>query len=211
MEKPQKGILIVLSAPSGTGKGTVIDKLLKLSDRFVLSVSATTRKPRNGEQDGKNYFFIDNSKFIKMIENSQLLEYTEYCDNFYGTPRSNVINMLDAGKDVILEIEVEGKAQIKKRFPEAISIFILPPSVDELKGRIFRRGLDDKDVIKKRIISAEREIKSAEDYDYIVINDSIDECVKNIYKIIESERMRAHRVKFIIDGVLNNGKNSIDR
>lgn len=202
MYRNNKGLLIVLSGASGTGKGTVIGELLKRSNRFRLSISATTREPRSREKNGIDYFFIKKEDFVKKVKNSEFLEYAEYCENFYGTPKTNVFDMLDKGNDVLLEIEVEGGAQIKKKCPNAISIFIIPPSIDELKERLNKRGTDNDVVIKKRLNQAEREIKCAKEYDYIVVNDSLERCVESILKIVEVGKMRANRSAYIIDEVL---------
>ena len=204
MDKGHSGILIVLSGASGTGKDTVIRELLKKSDKFSLSVSATTRQPRKGERDGADYFFIKREEFLKKAERGEFLEYAEYCGNFYGTPKDYVFKMLEKGTDVILEIEVDGGSQIKTKYADAVSIFIVPPSVKVLKERLSRRGLDNDKVIEKRLSQSEKEIRCAANYDYIVINDSLEQCAKDILKILEAERMKSKRLSYIIDEVLNN-------
>lgn len=200
----EEGLLIVISGPSGVGKDTIINKLINKHHKLKLSVSSTTRTPRQGEVHGKDYYFIREEKFLEMVSNSEFLEYAKYCGNFYGTPISNVSEMLSEGNDVILEIEVQGGAQIKKRCPDAVSIFIYPPSIKSLENRITGRGLDSEEVIKGRINESKKELMAANEYDYIVVNDSITICVDNIIKIIQSEHMKAKRMKYIIDEVLKN-------
>lgn len=199
-----RGILIVLSGPSGAGKDTVLKKLVKKDQNIKLSVSVTTRTPRTNEKHGDDYYFISKAEFIQLLSKNQVLEYAEYCGNYYGTPLYQVEEWLERGRDVILEIEVIGGAQIRKKCPEAITVFVLPPSVKELKNRLTYRATETIDAINTRMEEAKKEIKSAKDYDYIVINDSIDNCVDNIYNIIKSEKMKSFRNNNIIEEVLNN-------
>lgn len=200
-----QGLLVILSGASGTGKDTVIRELMKESKGFELSVSVTTREPRGEEKDGVDYFFVKKDEFKQKIENSELLEYAQYCGNFYGTPKANVLDVISEGRDVILEIEVEGKAKVKESYPDAVSIFILPPSMDVLRERLGGRGSDDHVVIEKRLRRAQEEIDCARGYDYVVVNDSLGECVQDILKIVETEHMRVKRSSYIIDEVLKNG------
>lgn len=189
----QKGLLVVVSGPSGAGKGTVCQKLLAQRDTAKYSVSATTRKPREGEIEGKNYFFVSESKFLDMIDNDGLLEWDKYCDNYYGTPKSYVEACIQNGEDVILEITVAGALEIKQKYPECVLIFILPLSFEELKRRIVCRGTERCDVIEKRLGQASKEMKHALKYDYLVLNDSVENAVLNIEKILDSERLKPSR------------------
>lgn len=198
MKKKFSGILIVLSGPSGIGKGTVIKQLLKKIANLKISVSVTTREPRDGEENGKEYFFTDKQNFLTMIENSEFLEYAEYCGNFYGTPKKKLLDMLNNGNDVILEIDVEGAFQIKKIFSDAISIFIAPISEDTLKHRLLNRGSDNETSINERINRAKKEIECATDYDYLVENVDLEKCVEDISKIIEVEHMKTKRLSYIV-------------
>ncbi|QNU68554.1 guanylate kinase [Ruminiclostridium herbifermentans] len=189
----QKGLLVVLSGPSGAGKGTVCQKLLEHRETVKYSVSATTRKPREGEIEGKNYFFVSESKFLDMIDNDGLIEWDKYCDNYYGTPKSYVESCIQDGLDVVLEITVAGALEIKQKYPECVLIFILPPSYDELKRRIVCRGTECCDVIEKRLEQAYKEMKYASKYDYLVLNDCVDNAVLNIEKILDAERLKPSR------------------
>lgn len=198
MKKKFSGILIVLSGPSGIGKGTVIKQLLKKIANLKISVSVTTREPRDGEENGKEYFFTDKQNFLTMVENSEFLEYAEYCGNFYGTPKKKLLDMLNNGNDVILEIDVEGAFQIKKIFSDAISIFIAPISEDTLKHRLLNRGSDNETSINERINRAKKEIECANDYDYLVENVDLEKCVEDISKIIEVEHMKTKRLSYIV-------------
>ena len=170
----RKGLLLVVSGPSGAGKGTICKALLNKNDQIKLSVSATTRKPRNGEVHGVNYFFIEKEEFAKMIENGEFLEYAQIYDNFYGTPKAAIIECLEKGQDVILEIEMQGARQIKEVYPEGVFIFVLPPSLEELKSRIVGRGTETQEEIEKRFSCAFEEINQIVNYDYFIVNEDIE-------------------------------------
>ncbi len=185
-----KGLLIILSGPSGVGKGTVCTALRPRMPKLIYSVSATTRSPRAGEEDGVNYFFKTKEQFAAMIEADQLLEYAEYVGNCYGTPRDFVERTLESGRDIILEIEVQGALKVKEKFPEGIFVFLLPPSMDELKDRIRGRGTEHPDVIDHRMSVAEDEISLMRHYDYAVVNDEIDLACKRIESIIIAEHCK---------------------
>ncbi len=187
-----KGLLIVVSGPSGAGKGTVMNKLIAGGD-YALSVSATTRSPREGEQDGINYFFKTREEFEKMIADNEFLEYARFCGNYYGTPLSYVNQKLDEGKNVILEIEVKGAFQVKEKCPEAVLIFLAPPSMKELEERLVGRGTESPEVIAERLARAMEELDLIDDYDYVVINDDVDEAVADIRSIVKAEQRRAAR------------------
>ncbi|HEX2924983.1 MAG TPA: guanylate kinase [Ruminiclostridium sp.] len=197
----QKGLLVVVSGPSGTGKGTVCKKLLSQRDSVRYSVSATTRKPREGEIEGHSYFFVSESKFLDMIENDALIEWDKYCDNYYGTPKAFVDSCIENGTDIILEITVEGALEIKQKYPECVLIFILPPSFEELRRRIECRATECSDIIEKRLQKAANEIKYVSKYDYLILNDSVDEAVLNIEKVLDSERLKPSRNIEIIDSL----------
>lgn len=189
-----KGLLIVLSGPSGVGKGTVCAALRDKTTDLVYSVSATTRKPRPGEVDGVNYFFKTKQEFEQMIEQDELLEWAEYVGNYYGTPSQFVHQTLGEGKDVFLEIEVQGAMKVKQKFPEAVFIFLAPPSLSELEKRIIGRGTDDHDVIRQRMSVAIDEIRLMEQYDYVVVNDEIERACRRIMSIIEAEHCKRERI-----------------
>lgn len=191
----RSGLLLVVSGPSGAGKGTICKELLKKNKEIKLSVSATTRKPRNGEVDGVNYFFIEKEKFAQMIDNGEFLEYAQIYDNFYGTPKAAIMECLEKGQDVILEIEMQGAKQIKEVCPEGVFIFVLPPSLKELKNRIVGRGTETAEEIEKRFSCAFEEINRIVDYDYFVVNDDLEKSVKDIESIISSEKNKVTRYK----------------
>ena len=190
----KRGILTIISGFSGAGKGTVVDELLKThSEDFCLSISATTRKPRAHEIDGKHYFFLSREEFENRISKDGFLEYAEYVDNYYGTPKDFVLNKLEAGISVVLEIEIQGALQVKKRYPEAVLIFITPPTAEELEARLRGRGTETEEVIADRLSRAAEEVAFMDQYEYIVLNekDQVGKCVSDICQIIESEKKKA--------------------
>jgi guanylate kinase len=200
-ERPMnKGILVVVSGFSGAGKGTVMKRLMEKYDDYALSVSATTRKPRPGEEDGREYFFRTRDEFEKLIEEDALLEYARYVENYYGTPRSYVEEQLKAGRNVILEIEIQGAMKIKEKIPEALLVFVTPPTVEELERRLTGRGTETAQVIADRLARAGEEAEGMGQYDYILVNDTVEECVDHLHQIIVSEHSRASRnAEFIAD------------
>ncbi len=189
----RKGILTIISGFSGVGKGTLVQGLMNQYDGYALSVSATTRNPRDGEVDGVNYFFRTREEFEAMIENGELLEHAEYVNNYYGTPRAYVEGMLNDGKDVILEIEIQGARQIKEKMPEAVSIFIMPPNAQTLRERLVGRGTETAEVIDKRLKRAVEESEGIEEYDYILVNDVLSESVEKLHNIIQSNHNDSDR------------------
>lgn len=180
-----KGVLTVISGFSGAGKGTVVKKLLE-NYEYGLSISATTRSPREGEQEGREYFFKTQEEFEKMIEQHQLIEYAQYVGNYYGTPKEYVVQQLEQGKDVILEIEMQGALRVREILPEANLIFLAPPSVRELERRLRGRGTEAEDVIARRLARGQEECSYMEQYDYIVVNDDLDNCVVQVHQLIQS-------------------------
>ncbi len=188
-----KGLLIVLSGPSGCGKGTIVQEILKDGD-CAVSVSATTRSPREGEENHVHYHFITKEEFEKRIANDGLLEYAEYCDHYYGTPRAEVEAMRASGKHVILEIEVQGAFQVRERCPEAILVFTIPPSIGELRRRLGKRGTESAEVVEKRIARAQEELPLAKHYDYVVLNDALEDAVADFRSIIRTESMRPKQI-----------------
>lgn len=188
-----KGLLIVISGFSGAGKGTVVKKLIETYDHFALSVSMTTRGPREGEVHGREYFFTTTEEFEKTIAQDGLIEHACYCGNYYGTPRAYVEEQMAAGKDVILEIEIQGALQIKKKFPESLLLFVTPPSAAELERRLVGRGTETAEVIAKRLARATEESEGVEAYDYIVINDDLDKCVQDVHNLVEAARVTPYR------------------
>lgn len=183
-----KGVLIVISGFSGAGKGTLVKKLLQTYDEYALSVSMTTRQPREGEENGVAYFFTDKEHFEENIQKDGFIEYAQYCGNYYGTPRAYVEEQLKAGKNVILEIEIQGALQIKKKFPESLLLFVTPPSAEELERRLKGRGTETLDVIEKRLSRASEESEGIEAYDYIVVNDDLDQCVQELHSLVDAAR-----------------------
>ncbi len=188
----KKGLLVIVSGPSGAGKGTVVSELIK-NQSYALSTSITTRQAREGEIDGVHYFFRDTKTFEKMIEKNELLEYAEFCGNYYGTPMFYVEEQLEQGKNVILEIEVQGALQVKERYEDAILIFLTPHNIVELRRRLENRATETEEKINMRMKRAREEIKLIDKYDYIVINNIVEEAVNNINNIVETEKMSAKR------------------
>lgn len=196
-----KGVLTVVSGFSGAGKGTVMKRLIQKYDDYALSISVTTRKPREGERDGIEYFFKTKEEVETMIENDEFLEYARYVDNYYGTPRFYVEEMLAKGKNVILEIEIQGAMQIKAKNPEAVLVFVTPPSFEELRNRLVGRGTETADVIELRLRRASEEAEGMPSYDYILVNDQVEDCVDRLHQIILSERAKAQRNEEFINTI----------
>lgn len=198
------GLLVVLSGPSGAGKGTVLKKFLENNPQVRLSISATTRSPRPGEQNGKAYYFYSREEFQTMVREGKMLESAEYCGNCYGTPAAPIQEWTSAGHDVILEIEVQGGAQVREKRPDSLGIFILPPSLGELEHRLRNRGTENEEIVQKRMNAARREILEAVRYDYVVVNDTIDNAAEQIRRIIEAEKCSTRRNAQLIERMLQN-------
>lgn len=181
-----KGILIVVSGFSGAGKGTLMKQLVHTYDDYALSISMTTRPPRPGEEEGKEYFFVSRQEFEEKIAQNGLIEHACYCDNYYGTPRDYVEKQLEKGKDVILEIEIQGALEIKRKYPTALLLFVMPPSAAELRKRLEGRGTESPEVIAKRLKRAGEEAEGIEQYDFLVINDKLEECVQQMHELIRA-------------------------
>ncbi len=192
----KQGILLIISGPSGAGKGTVVEQLCR-EDDFSLSISATTRKPREYEKDGVHYFFHTKEEFERMRDRSELLEWAEFCGNYYGTPRKYVTEQLMAGRNVILEIEVQGALQVKEIYPDGVLIFLVPPNLEELGNRLTKRGTEDKETINRRLRRALEEMELVERYDYLVINDTVAQAAEDIFTIVAAEKMKCSRNKDI--------------
>lgn len=196
-----EGILIVVSGFSGAGKGTLMKELLKTYDNYALSISMTSRGPRPGETDGKEYFFVDRETFEQKIAEDGFIEYAQYCDNYYGTPADYVNSQLKEGKDVILEIEIQGAMKVKERFPDALLLFVMPPSAEELQRRLVGRGTETEEVIAKRMSRANEEALGIEQYDYIVINDDLERCTEEIHSIVQATHNEPKRNQAFIDQI----------
>lgn len=194
----RKGIIIVVSGFSGAGKGTLMKKLTEVYDTYALSVSMTTRAPRPGEQEGRDYFYVSREEFERRIGQDGFVEHAEYCGNYYGTPRDYVESQLEAGRDVILEIEIQGALEIKKKFPTALLLFVMPPSAAELKKRLIGRGTETEEVIERRLRRAVEEAQGIEQYEYIIINDDLDTCVKEMHSLIQGAHDTPFRNKEFI-------------
>jgi len=197
-----KGRLFVFSGPSGSGKDTVLKEILQKAPMTMLSISSITRKMRPGEIEGEKYHFISREEFEELISNDDLLEYNVVVGNYYGTPKKPVLDALEQGIDVILEVDVNGAKTVLEKMPNAVSIFMLPPSMSILRHRLINRATDDMSVIEKRLVEAEREIKAAYNYDYIIVNDDINIVVNDMLSILKSERLRIDRNKHLINEVL---------
>lgn len=193
-----QGILVVVSGFSGAGKGTLMKELLKRYDNYALSISATTRAPREGETDGKEYFFVTKEQFEKMLDERKLIEYAQYVNNYYGTPKEYVEQKMAEGKDVILEIEIQGALKVKKRFPDALLLFVTPPSAEELRRRLVGRGTETLEVINARLARAAEEASGMEAYDYLLINDDLDRCVEEMHQLIQLQhRKTSYHLDFL--------------
>lgn len=197
-----EGLKIILSGPSGSGKGTIVKELLK-KDHFVVSISATTRGPRIGEENGVHYFFKTKEEFKNMIDKEELLEYASFCDNYYGTPKSFINHTVKEGKDILLEIEVQGAMQVKSVYPDALFIFIMPPSLAELESRLVGRNTETQEVIQKRLNRAVEELGLYKEYDYIVINNTVEQAAEAIERIVHAEKLKSYRYKYYIEDMLN--------
>ncbi len=182
----KKGIIVVVSGFSGTGKGTLMKRLTTEYDRYMLSVSMTTRKPREGEVDGREYFFTTDERFEELIREGEFIEHAGYCGHYYGTPRGFVDRNLEAGKDVLLEIEVQGALQVREIYPDALLIFVAAPSITELKKRLNGRGTEDPETIARRLERAKEEVKYIDRYDHLLINDDLESCTRLMHEIIQS-------------------------
>ena len=198
-----RGLLVVVSGFSGVGKGTLVKKLVTECDNYALSVSMTTRKPREGEIDGVSYFFVDHDTFEQTIAQDGLVEYASYVGNYYGTPKAYVEEQLEAGKDVILEIEIQGALKVKEKFPDTLLLFVTPPSAKELKNRLIGRGTETMDVIESRLARAVEEAEGIESYDYLVVNDVLEDCVEEVHQIIQNEHYRVNRNESAIQEMRN--------
>ena len=201
-----KGLLLVISAPSGGGKGTILKELFAQDENLRLSVSATTRAPRPGEEHGKQYYFLTRETFETLVAQGNMLEHAEYVGNYYGTPREPVEDWMSQGKDVVLEIEVKGGAQVKRLMPQCVSIFILPPSMQVLEKRLRGRGTEAEETIQKRLQKAREELPHAKDYDYIVYNDALEDAVSDIRAIIKAEKLKFSRNPNSIERVLEHAE-----
>lgn len=197
----EKGVLVVISGFSGAGKGTLMKQLVSRYDQYALSISATTRQPREGEVDGREYFFRTKEEFEEMIAQDALVEYAQYVEHYYGTPKKYVEENLEAGKDVLLEIEIQGALKIREKYPEAILIFVTPPSGEELRRRLVGRGTETMEVIEKRLRRAMQESEGVEAYDYILVNDNIDTCTEKLHNLIRAAHEKSSRHMNIIENV----------
>lgn len=197
----EKGLLFVVSAPAGCGKDTILNELFKKTDKAGYAVSATTRAPREGEVNGVHYHFLTREDFLEKIKQGEVIEYTEYCGNFYGTLKKSVDNLVLSGKDAVLKIEVEGAMNIKKQFPDACLVFILPPSLAVLEQRLRGRGTETEDKIIERTLQAKNELKLAENYDYLVVNDDLNSAVEDVLAIFRAEKLRRGRCSGLVEKI----------
>ena len=204
MASKDKGLLVVLSAPAGCGKDTVLAEVKKVDENVKQSISMTTRFPREGEKDGVDYYFTSQEDFENKIKENGFLEYVKYGVNYYGTPKKAIEEMVDSGKTVILKIEVEGAGNVRKIYPDAVSIFIMPPSFTELSRRLKKRGTETEEDICRRLKIAEDEMQRAKEYNYIVINDDLSVCVNDVLSIIKAERLKYSNMQEKIEEIINN-------
>ena len=198
-----KGVLLIVSGPSGAGKGTICSEYMKRRPETFLSISATSRVPRPGDEEGVTYFFKTKEQFSKMIENNELFEYAQFCGNFYGTPKAPVLSAIESGRDVILEIEVQGALQVKEKLPEAVLVFVLPPSPEVLRERLTGRNTESIEAVNKRIGEAEREISNSPRYDYIIVNDSLPEATELLESISDAEKAKIGNNKDYLKNIWN--------
>ena len=197
----EKGMLVVVSGFSGAGKGTIMKRITEKYDNYALSISATTRSPREGEEEGKSYFFVSKARFEEMIDKDELVEYAKYVDNYYGTPRKFVEDCLNRGKDVILEIEIQGALKIKKKYPGSLLIFMTPPSAEELRSRLIGRNTEDEATVNKRLSRAIVESEGVEAYDYILVNADIDTCTEKLHNLIRASHDRVEENLDLIEKI----------
>lgn len=197
----RKGILVVVSGFSGSGKGTLMKALVEKYHQYALSISATTRQSRPGEENGREYFFVTREAFLKMAEENALIEYAQYVENYYGTPREYVEKQLASGRDVILEIEIQGALRIKEQYPDALLLFVTPPSAEELKRRLTNRGTESAEVIEARLKRAAEEAEGVEAYDYIVVNDDLEACTERLHQLIEAQHSRTSLQKEFLNRI----------
>lgn len=202
-----KGLVVILSGPSGSGKGSMVGRMMEMEESIRLSVSATTRGPREGEIAGVHYHYMTKPQFEELIEQDGVLEYARYCDNYYGTPAAPVRQWREEGRDVLLEIEVQGARQVKTKIPEAVTIFIMPPSMEVLKKRLVGRNTEPEEVVQKRLQTAVDEMKQADQYDYIVVNDDLDDAARDVLAILSAEKARAVHMTQFVQEVLNDAEN----
>lgn len=198
----EEALVICISGPSGVGKGTLISRLRKNNPNLWLSISATSRAPRGREKDKRDYFFLDREDFIKQIEAGEILEYDEFVGEFYGTPKSAIEEHLAAGQDIILDITVKGALTIKEKMPEAITVFILPPSLPALRKRLEGRGTEEPEAVSRRLAQAKKEIEIAQDFDYVLVNEKLNSCVAELEEIMRVERKRPFRQKELLEDML---------
>ena len=199
-----KGFLVVISGPSGGGKGTVVRRVREMMPEIGLSVSATTRPPRTGEEDGREYYFLDRDAFEEMVAREEMLEYTTYCGNYYGTLKREAQRITASGQNLILEIEVDGGGQVKRLYPDAVTIMLIPPNIGEMRARLLGRGTESAETVERRLARAAEEIQLAPDYDYVVVNetDGVEACAARICEIIRAEGNRSGRMTDVIDAFL---------
>ncbi len=199
--KNKKGQLLVISGPSGVGKGTILAAVMEKNKNISFSVSATTRNPRPGEVDGEHYYFVKKEQFFEMVDSKEMLEYAEYSGNYYGTPKKAVEKKLAEGFDVALDIDVQGAFQIMEIFPDALFVFIVPPTIEELSRRLAKRGTEDAESVAKRLNAAKNELKQANKFDYIVVNNALDEAIANVESIIAAGRCRSERMSDLLESL----------
>ncbi|RDU24854.1 guanylate kinase [Anaerosacchariphilus polymeriproducens] len=207
----EQGVLVIVSGFSGAGKGTLVKELMnKYPDQYALSISVTTRRPREGELHGNDYFFVSQEEFQEMISKDELIEYAQYVDNYYGTPKKYVYEKMKEGKDVILEIEIQGALKVKEKYQDAILLFVTPPNAIELKNRLVGRGTEDMNTVVKRFKRGCEEAEGIENYDYLVVNDKLEDCVSKVHSIIQNEHSKAFRNKEYIKKIIKELNNILE-